>query len=82
VVKVERGRERVNFIGMLHQKSEKCHLYQIVDIPDDKLTIRFLKYADENLIYYHQLQVKYFNEGCIIFKQYSQQADKTYFYLP
>ena len=29
VVKVERRRERVNFIGMLHQKSGKCHLYQI-----------------------------------------------------
>jgi transposase len=29
VVKVERGRERVNFIGMLNQKNGKCHLYKI-----------------------------------------------------
>ena len=29
MIKVERGRERVNFIGMLNQKSGKCHLYKI-----------------------------------------------------
>ena len=45
VVEVERGRERTNFIGMLSQKSRKCHLYQI-EIGNQKEILKAL----ENLV--------------------------------